>query len=205
MANNILATSIANVPHLAAFDDLAASRFDGLDLSVICVYVVDVAPEPALYYLAKQFNVLGWKGWNLATTVAEKRALIKKAVELKRFAGTPWAIAEAVKAVGFDGAQIIEGVGVNYDGSHVHDGTITYGAGANWANFRVIIDLPAEKAIDGPALEKIKRLIFEYKNARSYLVDISFQTLVSDRLESTDLVDLTIYDGTGAIISNEQF
>lgn len=198
-------SALQGIPHLDVFDDIVKARFEALDFTSIMMYVVDTAPEEALFYLASQFNVLGWKGWNLAPTIQEKRELIKKAIELKRFAGTPWAVETSLTTVGFVSAQVHEGVGVNYDGEHIHDGDINYSQGNNWANFRVTIELPVDRAIDAIILEQITRLINEYKNTRSNLVDVTFSIIFSDNLTVNDEIDLSIYDDSNNLISNEQF
>lgn len=202
---NLINSAIGNVPHLAAFDDVAKERLEGLNLAVLLVYVVESAPESALYSLADQFDVLGWKGWNLATTEADKRALIKKAIELHRFKGTGWSIREAIRAVGFDGARITEGVGVDYDGEHNFDADITFGGGGNWATFRVTIFLPEDIEITVASLEKIRKLIFEYKNARSLLVDITFEVSPAEEVVVADEIELTIYDLSDNLLENGIF
>lgn len=184
---NILATSIRDIPHLAAFDQLAKDRFEAIDLTVLMLYVVDTAPASALYYLAQQFNVLGWKGWVLATTEDQQRALVKKAIELNRHKGTPWAIVEAIKALGFDGAEIKEGVGVYWNGQYVFDGTINWGSASDdWATFRATILLPSNVPVGATDYQAIRNLILAYKNARSHLIDISFRLEFSDQLAIDD-------------------
>lgn len=180
-----LSTAISNVPHLAAFDDLAKHRLEGVDLSVLMMYIIDTAPESALVYLAEQFNVLGWKGWNLTQTESDRRDLIKRAIELNRYKGTVWAIKESCRSVGFDDASVIEGVGIDYDGTYVHDAAITY-AGGSWYNFRVIITTPDNVEINGSNHDLVRELILAYKNARSILIDISYQLVFSDGLGLTD-------------------
>ena len=169
-----LASGIESIPHLKAFDDLAADRLAAIDISVVLMLLVDQAPAAALPSLADQFDVLGYKGWALARNEQEKRDLIKKAIELHRYKGTEWAIIEAVKTVGFENASIVTGVGVNYDGAHNYDGSINY-TGGHWAQFRVLITLPDNIGVNSVSLSDLTSLILQYKNARSQLVDISFR------------------------------
>lgn len=198
----IIASGIAHVPHLAAFDDMVKSRLESIDLSAMLVYVVDSVPASALYYLAAQFDVLGWKGWNLAQTDADRRELIKRAIELHRYKGTIWAIKQAVKSVGFDNCEVIEHVGLDYDGAVVHDGSEVY-AGGHWANFRVKITVPGNVEVNTETFELVRRLVLEYKNARSNLVDITFKTAITDELLPTDELNLLINDNGSE--TNEQF
>ncbi len=139
MAKTILASGIADKKHLAAFDQLAAERFAALGAEM--VYLVDLVNVAALPALAAQFDVLGYKGWALTNTEPERRALLKQAIELHRYKGTPWAVKEAIKRVGFGEVKIVEG------GAMLHDGTILLrngeyrrGAGANWATFPISLN-----------------------------------------------------------------
>jgi phage tail P2-like protein len=182
---NILATSISGIPHLAAFDELAKQQFEGIDLTKLMMYLVDTAPSEALIHLAEQFNVLGWKGWNISQSEEDRRALIKKAIELNRYKGTVWAIKEACRAVGFDDAEVREGVGINFDGSWNFDGNTMFSGGA-WYNFRVIINLPDGIEINATNHELVRQLVLTYKNARSILIDISYRIIFVDVIDLSD-------------------
>ena len=72
-------------------------RCGGLDLTKLLVYWFDIVDASALPYLAKQFHVMGLEGWEFAHTEAEKRALLKQAVELHRRKGTLWAVRQGIK------------------------------------------------------------------------------------------------------------
>lgn len=188
MAN--IANSIAGVPHLKAFDDIFKERFDNMDLSAVLMYLVDDAPIDSLFFLAEQFNVLGYRGWILADTEEKKRNLIKKAVELNRYKGTIYGIKTAVNAVGFDYVEVIEHVGVDYDGQYNNDGTIT-GAGGNWATFRVLIGLDSTYPLNVVSIENLRKFIEEYKNTRSHLLNLIFEISFSDVIpEAQEFLDL---------------
>lgn len=163
MTNNgsILADSIAHVKHLAAFDLMMKKRFSELELDKLLVYIIDTVDAAAIPYLASQFDVLGYKGFRLATTDAEKREIIKRAIELHRYKGTPWAVKEALKSIGFGDAVIEE---------HVE---------GHWANFRISIDL-GERPLGEPEINDLVQMISEYKNARSHLVDLSYRISITD-------------------------
>lgn len=84
-----------------ALTDLIEARFGGLDLTVLLVYIIDNVDPSALPHLAQQFHVLGYEGWAMAETDAQKRQLLKRAVALHRRKGTPWTIETALYSVGF--------------------------------------------------------------------------------------------------------
>jgi P2-related tail formation protein len=179
--NNYLGTGISDKDFIKAFDELLNKRFNDIDLSPLCMYLVDVAPASALYYLADQFDVLGFKGWFLCTNDDERRSLIKRAIELHRFKGTPWAVKEALKSIGYYDAKIQENAGgIFYDGLNDYDGSRVHGGGG-WATFRIqILDLGETKGISSEGLATIIKMINEYKNARSTLIGILFSATVQD-------------------------
>lgn len=79
-----------------ALNDLL-DRAGALDLTKLLVYWLDIVDASALPVLAKQFHVMGLEGWEFAHTEAEQRALLKQAVELHRYKGTPWAVRQGIK------------------------------------------------------------------------------------------------------------
>lgn len=169
--NNLQPDTISKSPHIAAFDETAESRFDTIDPGVVLTYLIDTVSASALAHLAAQFDVAGYKGYKLATTDAERRAIIKDAIILKRRMGTPWAIRQALNSAGFGSeAVIVEGVGTSGNPA------------VDWAVFRIEIDLGDSVGISGIIEAEATRLINEYKNARSHLDSITYKTVVTDTL-----------------------
>jgi len=183
--DNILASGISTYDHLAVFDKIAKARIDMIEIESLLVYIIDTVPSSALQTIAEQFNVMGYKGWSLTTSDSEKRSLIKKAIELHRYKGTPWAIKEALKSVGYAGASIQEHVGINYDGQYNYDGEVSYGT-SNWAKFAVQLDLGDNKGISSDQITTIVALINEYKNVRSHLITVSFAASLEDSVNVID-------------------
>lgn len=169
MTNNgtILADSIAHIAHLQAFDLLVKKRFDEFELDKLLVYLIDTVSADAIPFLAKQFDVLGYKGFRLANTELEQREIIKKSIELHRFKGTLWAVKEALKSIGFGEAVIEE---------HVE---------GHWAKFRVTIDL-GNRALNVLEIDDLVRMIKEYKNTRSHLADLSYTISFDDSITPID-------------------
>lgn len=183
--DNILASGISTYDHLAVFDKIAKARIDMIEIESLLVYIIDTVPSSALQTIAEQFNVMGYKGLSLTTSDSEKRSLIKKAIELHRYKGTPWAIKEALKSVGYAGATIQEHVGINYDGQYNYDGEVSYGT-SNWAKFAVQLDLGGNKGISSDQITTIVALINEYKNVRSHLITVSFASSLEDSVNVID-------------------
>jgi len=185
--SRIIASSVRNKEHIAMYDDMTKERLEGIDTSAVFIYLMDIVKEPALVFLAYQFDVLGFKGWALAQTEAQRRELLKQAIELHRTKGTPFAIksaiSRAVTGIAYEDITIQEGLvfptfifdgSVNFNGSHY------FGSG-HWATFRVTINVTGfTPPITTSLSYLILQLILEYKNARSHLIDISYGNYYED-------------------------
>lgn len=179
----VLASAISHIDYLGAFDEMVESRLANLNVEAVLIYLIDIVDADALPILSRQFHVEGYEGYKFAETEIQKRELIKKAIELHRYKGTPWSIKEALKAVGYYNAIIEERLssGIVYDGSYFHNGSQTYGQG-HWADFRVIIDLGNNFGITPQTASDAIILINAYKNVRSRLRDVSYRATLQDYL-----------------------
>lgn len=191
---NILASGISQVDHLAAFDAMVEQRFANINLQAVLIYMIDTVSASALPSLAAHFDVLGYKGYGLAETEQQKRDVIKRAIELHRFKGTPWSIKEALRAIGYYSAEIEERLihTIYYDGTYNHNGSQVYGEG-HWADFRVTIDIGNDMGVTAQSAADAYKLILEYKNARSRLRDVSYKsTLVEYVTDTTEELSVNI-------------
>lgn len=177
--NNILADSISGVPHLAAFDAVAAARMSSVEIDALLVYIIDTVSASALPILARQFDVEGFRGYGLATTDEQRRAIIKQAIELKRYMGTVWAIKQAMISVGYTDAVLVEGID-------------TGDPDTDWARFKIESELGDTVGIEGTSQSDLAKLVREYKPARSFLEGISYRIGIYDTLEDLkDILDIT--------------
>lgn len=167
---NILASAIANVPHLAAFDTMAEERFSEIQLDRLLVYIIDTVDASALPWLAWQFDVLGYRGMRLAQTDAQQREVIKNAILLKRYAGTPWAVKNALKSIGYPDAVLVENAGT---GAH------------GWAQFRIELDV-GDNAISEDKINELIQMINIYKGTRNHLIALSYSIVFDDEVTVTD-------------------
>lgn len=176
---NILADGVSNIPHIRAFDVLASERFSSVEIDAVLVYVIDTVDASALPYLARQFDVEGFRGYGLATTDEQRRAIIKQAIELKRYMGTVWAIKQAMVAVGYNDATLIEGVD-------------TGDPDTDWARFKIESELGDTVGVEGTSQTDLANLVREYKPARSFLEGISYIVGIYDTLSTLkDTLNLT--------------
>lgn len=206
--DNILASGISSVEHLAAFDAMVEERLANVDVEAVLINLIDTVDVSALPSLAAQFDVLGYKGFGLAQTEQDKRNVIKRAIELHRFKGTPWSIKEALKAIGYYNAIIEERLvnPIYYNGSHNHNGSQFYGPG-HWADFRVIIDLGNDMGVTAQTASDAVQLILEYKNVRSRLRDLSYMANITEYVtgvneELTVNIDAEISEALGYYHNN---
>lgn len=188
-------SNVFNTSPLRFLADATANELGLLPVDRMAIYFIDSVPTEALYTLAQQFNVLGWTGWNLATTEAEQRELIKKAYLIHTYKGTVFGIKTALEILGFSNVEIREGVGVDYDGTYVHDGAITY-AGGNWATFRVTLTVGPDFEITAQASQEVRAVIEAHKNARSHLIDITFRLSFEDQLQLEEILEIDNNDFT---------
>lgn len=206
--SNILASGVSNIEHIAAFDAMVEQRFANIDIEAVLIYLIDTVNASALPSLAAQFDVLGYKGYGLAQTEQQKRDVIKRAIELHRYKGTPWSIKEALKAIGYYDAIIDERLvnPIYYNGIFNHNGSQFYGPG-HWADFRVKIDLGNDQGITAQTASDAIKLILEYKNVRSRLRDVSYianlTEYVTDVTEELVInIDAGISDAIGYYFNN---
>lgn len=169
-AQSILPPSVNIDKRLVLLEQLFAERLAGLDLSVLLVNLIDRVEASALVWLGKQFSLFG-DGWELAKDTTARRELIKTAIEIHRYKGTPWAIKQALAVLGFGDAVLIEHTGYQlHDGSFRHDGSHRYGHN-NWWEY----DLKLKRPITREQAVKIRLALVEIAPARAVLKRIDFR------------------------------
>ena len=129
---NVIASAISDNELARAFSELVADRWDNWDLSEFLPYLVDTVAPSVLPYLADQFDIDGLQGFGMAETEQQQRDIIKKSIALHKFIGTPWAIREACRTVGFPIVILEEGVTAQPGGPESPE---------DWARFRSTIYL----------------------------------------------------------------
>ncbi|WP_342705028.1 phage tail protein I [Burkholderia arboris] len=172
MAELLLPPALAKDPRFKAFAQLT-ERLDNIDLSPLLVYLIDGVDASALPFLADQFSVMGEDGWSLAQSDEAKRALIKGAIELHRYKGTPWAVREVIRRLGFGEVELVEGIGrLNYDGTRRHDGAMVYGGDGLWAAYRVIL---LDRAITNDQAVLLRTTLAAFAPARCVLASLEYR------------------------------
>ena len=161
-----------------------AGRLDNIDLSVLMVFLVDIVDSSALPWLGEQFSLSG-DGWELAESDDVRRMLIKAAIELHRYKGTPWSIREVIRRFGVGEVDLIEGTGrLSYDGNRSYNGLFVHGDAAAWAVYRVILKQP----ITNDQAAMLRQTLAAFAPARCHLASLEYQS-VAIRYNNTAIHD----------------
>ena len=99
-------------------------------------------------------------------TEAAQRELLKSAIPLHRFRGTPWAIKQALASLGWTQVTLLEGQS-SWGGD-------AYSSNQGWAVFRVMIDLVAGQGVPTGSASTATAAVDFFKPARSWLDSIWF-------------------------------
>ena len=162
---------IETSPKLTALDDIG-TRLNRMDKSQIMTSFVDLVPTEFLELLAEKWSVTGYDGWLLAESIDAKRKLIKRAVELHRYKGTPWSMREIIRQLGFGEVEIIEGLfDKRHDGSFTRDGTYFHGDHSKWAHYRVIM----QQTITNDQADLLRKTLRVFAPARCVLASLDYR------------------------------
>lgn len=153
-------------------------RLNSLDKAQIMTSFVDLVPAEFLPLLAEKWSVTGYDGWLLAESEDAKRKLIKRAVELHRHKGTPWAMREIIRQLGFGEVEIIEGLsGYRRDGTIRRDGKFYHGQPEKWAHYRIILSQP----ITNEQASLLRKTLQVFAPARCVLESLDYQSVALRR------------------------
>lgn len=166
----VIADSVAHLPEMAAWYTVITEELGTIDTSKLLVYIIDTVDAVALPYLAEQLDVLGYKGWRLATTETDQRELLKRSIELHKYKGTVWAIKEALKSIGFTDVKVNEGLAAGYD---------------HWAKFGIELT-NQDVQLNTTQYQDILAMVREYKNERSHLEEILITLSADDVLDISE-------------------
>ena len=149
-------------------------RLDLAELPQLMPRLVDLVAPEHLPLLAESRSILGADGYWLAESDDAQRKLIKGAYELHRYKGTPWAIREIVRRLGFGEVRIIEGLnGQTYNGSINYNGSHVYGAGSYWAHYRIIMN----GVITNDQAALLRKTLAAFAPARCLLAALDYQAV----------------------------
>jgi phage tail P2-like protein len=129
----------------------------------------DTCPSALLPYLAAEVSV---DGWELAESDDARRALIKAAIPLHQKRGTPWAIREVIRRLGFGEITLVEGRKIRRrDGSTTRNGDYLHGDPTAWAQYIVKLS----RAVTRDQADNIKAVLERYAPQRSMLASLDYR------------------------------
>lgn len=157
LKNNNYCPVIARSERMTAWADLIHEKYDSMPLDMIFKNLIDTVPALLLPWHADESSLTGLDGWNLATTNLQKRELIKSAVELHAYKGTPWSLREIIRRLGYGEITIVTGLHhLFYDGAVNYDGKYFYGDSAKWSYYRVVLNQPVTN-LEATILKQVLR------------------------------------------------
>lgn len=174
MAEQQLPPALAGDERFALLCELLDETYADLDLGAMAVYLVDQVKPSLLPTLAEQFSLLDEAAWLLAESEDARRNLIKNAVTLHRYKGTPWAIREVIRLLGFGEVTILEGLGgLAYDAATTFNGLRVYGDTGSWPVYRVTLGQP----ITNDQAELLRRVLRAIAPARCRLASLEYSAV----------------------------
>ena len=146
-------------------------RFELIDTPRLMPRLVDLVAPEHLDLLAESSSIIGEDGYWLAESEDARRKLIKGAYELHRFKGTPWAIREIIRRLGFGEVTLIEGLNRRtYNGETTYDGVYVYGSPTHWAHYRVMM----ANAITNDQAALLRKTLRAFTPARCVLESLDY-------------------------------
>ncbi|MDD1016825.1 phage tail protein [Pseudomonas rubra] len=174
MAKQQLPPALAGDERFAMLCELLDESMAEVDLDAMLVYLVDLVKPALLPVLAHQFSMLDEAAWLLAESTTARRNLIKHSVELHRYKGTPWAVREVIRLLGFGEITLQEGLNSKvHDGSIFRDGRYVHGDPSSWAVYRVFLKRP----ITNDQAVLLRRLLLYVAPARCRLMSLDYQAV----------------------------
>ncbi|RMT61664.1 hypothetical protein ALP29_00216 [Pseudomonas syringae pv. avii] len=187
MVDQQLPPALAGDERFALLWEILNDALGSIDLNVMLVYLVDLVKAPLLHVLAEQFSLLDEAAWRLAESEDVRRNLIKSAIELHRYKGTPWSIRQVIRQLGFGEVTLIEGLGgVSYDGTADYNGFYIYGGEKSWPLYRVIL---LDRAITNDQAALLRQVLYSTAPARCRLISLEYAN-VAIRYNAS-----AVYDG----------
>lgn len=149
-------------------------RLDLVDTPKLMLRLVDLVAPEHLELLAESRSILNEDGYWLAESDSAKRKLIKGAYELHRYKGTPRAIREIVRRLGFGEVTILEGMdNKRHDGEITRNGLYAHGHSDRWAHYRIIMNYP----ITNDQAFLLRKTLAAFAPARCVLAALDYQAV----------------------------
>lgn len=170
---DLVPDSISGDPIMAgaaeAIDPQLKAAADNIVLTIILARL-DEQPETVVDFLAWQFHV---DAYDRAETLAQKRNMVRRSIEMHRYKGTPWAVETALDALDYP-AEVVE--------------WFDYGGSAFY--FKVLVDV-SERGLDTNTWDEAEAIALAWKNLRSWLDGVQVWLSQSNKTPSVLIAPLS--------------
>lgn len=144
-----------------------------LDLSEkrqIMTNLVELLDDKWIEILAEKWSVTGYDGLFVAENDGSKRQLVRNAVKLHRYKGTPWAIRDVLRQLGFGEVEIDEGLKVrNYESHRI---VASIPQDERWAAYAIRLNQP----ITNEQSVEIRKVLLNFAPARCVLAVLDYKS-----------------------------
>lgn len=169
MARLHYADIIAADPKYRALADLSL-QLSALPIEQVMTTLIDLLGDEYMPLLAEKWSVTGYDGIMLADSEQNKRKLIAESIRLHQRKGTPWAIREVLRQLGFGEIEIDEGLKARvYEQPHIKQ----IPENERWAYYAIRLQQP----ITNDQAELVRKTIRAFAPARCILAVLDYRAV----------------------------
>lgn len=169
MANLTYADVIEREAKYKALADLSLG-LNKLENSKVMTTLVELIDDNFISLLAEKWSVTGYDGAFIADNDNSKRSLIRAAIELHRYKGTPWSIREVCRRLGFGEIEIDEGLKAR---TYNHKFVQTIPLSDKWAYYAIRLDQP----ISNEQAAHLRKVLRNFAPARCTLAVLDYKSV----------------------------
>jgi len=149
-------------------EQVMAERLMGIHEVIETLWDPFRCPLHLLPWLAWALSVDEWdEGWS----EDQKRNVIAGSISIHRDKGTLASVKRALASAGYGEVAVVERHGWDFhDGTHIHDGSVTYAAPDHWAEYRAFLTRP----ITIEQADQVRRILADVAPAHCHLKALDF-------------------------------
>ncbi|MDP0264179.1 phage tail protein [Glaesserella parasuis] len=169
MAKLVYPDIIVNDPKYVALANLS-NQLDHLNHAKIMTTIVELLGDEFIPLLAEKWSVTGYDGEFVAEDNDSKQALIRNAIELHRRKGTPKAIRDVLRSLGFGEIEIDEGL---KDRIYENSKVVNIPADERWAHYAIRLREP----VTNDQAVNIRKVLRNFAPARCLLAVLDYKSV----------------------------
>lgn len=133
--------------------------------------LVELLEDKFIELLAEKWSVTGYDGLLVADSESSKTKLIKNAIHLHKYKGTPWAIREVLRTLGFGEVEIDEGLTARDYRSNQR--VLKIPKTQHWACYAIKLN----NAITNEQAANIRKILINFAPARCVLAVLDYKAV----------------------------